>query len=165
MDHIHSNISQIQCNTKTELFSTISWQQFQYIIQDIFKLSVYKITNSLNTEATFYNSPSKQTLVCDKIRLSISVWQSDNLTLKLLVVWFLLYVYDIRCIFVYLVDLSFQRRKRNADIRRTKNIRQRAAMSSVKSASSMSSSSRVVKGFLKWQYVCGENKRGYFVLL
>lgn len=56
-----------------------------------------------------------------------------------------------RSIVPYRAVFSFHRRKRYAAILRTTNIRRRASMSRVKSASSMSSSSNVVSGFLKWQ--------------
>lgn len=53
---------------------------------------------------------------------------------------------------VYRAVLIFQRRKRYAAIRSTTKMSRRARISKVKSASSISSSSKVVSGFLKWQY-------------
>jgi hypothetical protein len=52
----------------------------------------------------------------------------------------------------YRTFLIFQRRKRYAAIRNTTNIKRRARISSMKSAFSISSSSNVVSGSLKWQY-------------
>lgn len=52
------------------------------------------------------------------------------------------------------VERSFQRKNTNADTLNTRKITIKAIISTVKSASTMSSSSRVVNGDLKWQYTC-----------
>jgi len=52
------------------------------------------------------------------------------------------------------VERSFQRKNTNADTLNTRKITIKAIISKVKSASTMSSSSRVVSGDLKWQYTC-----------
>lgn len=52
------------------------------------------------------------------------------------------------------VERSFQRKNTNADTLNTRKITIKAIISTVKSASTMSSSSRVVIGDLKWQYTC-----------